>query len=255
MNAIRAFDPFGLFTTIAVGLFGDETATTWVRVFLTAIGAFTVMYATFALATWLVVGRALPALGIGRRFDARSPAPGQVAAELRGSAVSILVFGGVALSTHALIVADVLDVRWDVPVAVVALEVVVLLLWNEVHFYGCHRLLHTPWLFRRVHLEHHRSVTVTPLAAFRFHWFEAVLLSTVMPLAMLAHDFSAWALFALPPASLALNMLGHANHDFAPEARVDSIAAFGRRHSLHHHRPNGNYGFFTPWMDRVCGTA
>jgi Delta7-sterol 5-desaturase len=192
---------------------------------------------------------------IGAHIDQRPPGAGQIGAEIRGSIVSIFVFGLFAVLLHALIVSDRLTVSWDTSLARIAIESVVLLVWNEVHFYACHRMLHTPWLFRRVHLEHHRSIRVTPLAAYRFHWFEALLLSTVMPIAMLTHDFTVWALLVLPPVSLALNMFGHANYDVAPGAAAHQLAAFGRRHSDHHHDPKSNFGFFTPYLDRWLGTA
>ncbi|MEO7402320.1 MAG: sterol desaturase family protein, partial [Burkholderiales bacterium] len=222
---------------LAVALFAGDIATTAPRVFLASLGSFTAMYVIFSITTWFVTARLLPALKVGAPIDQRNPAPGQIGAEIRSSTVSILVFALFAVGIHVLIAHGWLSVNWHSAIAWIALETLVLLAWNEVHFYLCHRLLHTPWLFRHVHLEHHRSIRVTPLAAFRFHWFEALLLSTVMPIAMLVHEFSVWSLLALPPVSLALNMLGHSNYDVAPGLAEHQLPAFGRRHSLHHHRP------------------
>ena len=80
----------------------------------------------------------------------------------------------------------------------------VLLVWNDIHFYANHRLLHTRWL-RRFHAQHHRSLVTTPFSTYSFHPLEAALLGNVILLPMLLHDFSFAALLSLPVMSLLLN--------------------------------------------------
>ena len=74
---------------------------------------------------------------------------------------------------------------------------VVLAVWNDVHFWLNHRLLHLPWL-RRFHGAHHRSMVTTPFATYSFHPVEALLLGNVILPPMLVHDFSFWSLASLP---------------------------------------------------------
>lgn len=50
-----------------------------------------------------------------------------------------------------------------------------MILIHDVYFYFKHRLLHTKWLLRKVHVVHHRSVNPTPLSAYCFHPVEAIL--------------------------------------------------------------------------------
>ena len=59
---------------------------------------------------------------------------------------------------------------------VTAAWVVAGLLFNDAWFYGWHRTLHHPALFRHVHVVHHRSVDVNPFTSYSFHVVEAVLL-------------------------------------------------------------------------------
>jgi sterol desaturase/sphingolipid hydroxylase (fatty acid hydroxylase superfamily) len=132
-------------------------------------------------------------------------------------------------------------------------ETLALFLWNELHFFAMHRLLHIPLLFRFAHHAHHASLTTTPFSAYSFHWLEALLLGSVMPLAMLAHDFSFWSLLTLPIFSLALNALGHSNRDFFPRHPPEHVLGFSRRHARHHTDPRRHFGFSLPYLDRLFG--
>src|SRR5690606_40504614 len=71
----------------------------------------------------------------------------------------------------------------------IALEILALVAWNDVHFWINHRLLHTR-LLRRFHLPHHRSVVTTPFSTYSFHPVEALMLGNVILLPMVLHDFS-----------------------------------------------------------------
>jgi Delta7-sterol 5-desaturase len=130
-------------------------------------------------------------------------------------------------------------------------QLAALLLWNEVHFYLCHRLLHTPWLYRHVHRTHHRSAPPTPWATYSFHPLEAALLGSV-PLWLMPFfevDLLALGLFSL--ASLALNTLGHLG-----ELRgAPPLLGISARHAQHHRSARGNFGFLLPQPDRWLGTA
>ena len=190
---------------------------------------------------------------LGQVLDERPLKPGQRALELRQSLVSVLIFG-LGLVVPWL----VLQLGWarlatDAGAGRIALEIIVLMLWNDVHFWLCHRLLHLRRLVR-YHGMHHRSVVTTPWATFSFHPLEAILLGTVILPPMLVHDFSFWSLAAVPPLSLLLNLIGHSNYDFFPQVGDLHPLAASRRHHLHHARPQGNYGFALPVMDQLMGT-
>jgi len=95
----------------------------------------------------------------------------------------------------------------------------------------------------------------SPYAAYAFHWFEAVLMGTVTPLAMLVHGFELHSLALFPLAALVLNVLCHWNHDLLPDAPSTNWLAVTRRHGLHHTHVHGNYGFTLPLFDRLFGTT
>jgi lathosterol oxidase len=133
-------------------------------------------------------------------------------------------------------------------------EIFLLLVWNEIHFYINHRLLHTAML-KRFHLPHHRSVVTTPWASYCFHPVEAVMLGNVILLPMVVAEMSLIALIALPIFSIVFNNIGHSNYDFLPDAKRDRWWLNGaRRHHLHHACYQGNFGFMFPFMDRLFNT-
>lgn len=214
---------------------------------------FASIYAVLCGGNWLLTRFLLPALGVGHRIDPKPLRAGQILDELSLSSLSILIFGvGVVLPWLFLRLGWSHLASAPGPLRIAA-EAFVLLVWNDIHFYANHRLLHTRWL-RRFHAQHHRSLVTTPFSTYSFHPLEAVLLGNVILLPMLVHDFSFAALLSLPVASLLLNNLGHSNYDFRPSAGHEHWLSASRRHHLHHSRYHGNYGFLFNFMDDWLGT-
>jgi len=211
------------------------------------------IYLVFGAATWLLTRHVLPRLGIGRPLDTRPLAPGQLRREFAQSGLSILLFG-----TGMVFPWGLLQLGWarlypDAGAGRIALEILLLVAWNDVHFWINHRLLHTRAL-RRFHLPHHRSVVTTPFSTYSFHPVEALMLGNVILLPMMLHDFSFWSLLSVPLFSLFFNCVGHANYDFFTRVPYSHWFAASRRHHLHHACYGGNYGFQFTFMDRLFRT-
>lgn len=136
---------------------------------------------------------------------------------------------------------------WHVLLGLIALNV-----WNEIHFYLVHRLMHTRFFMANVHHVHHRSRVPTVKSVYSFHWFEALLLSTV-PLTL----GSVWPLAPLaiaiyPLNSLLFNFAGHCNYRLLlfKNTRLDMAS----RHIQHHRSVHISYGFVSSWLDRLFKT-
>ncbi len=222
-------------------------------VFLSFFLAFIAMYVGFAGGTLLVTRRILPRLSIGEVIDRRPLLPGQVRTEVLRSLVSIAVFASYGVATVAAERSGLVVIRWQETALSFLGDLLLLFLWNEVHFYLIHRLLHTRWLMRHVHTVHHRSVVPTPFSTYSFHWVEAVLLSSVMLLWLMVLPLGIGAVLCFPLLSLALNCIGHMNYAVFPGARLIDLMAGCRRHTWHHTH-GGNYGFYLPWLDALFGT-
>jgi sterol desaturase/sphingolipid hydroxylase (fatty acid hydroxylase superfamily) len=230
-------------------------------------GAVLVQFLTGALSYFAVVGLVFFGvwhLGRERFRWARIPAPSrfgrdQVIREVGNTCVTLfagMASGGAVVALRA--------AGWtrlsEAPVG--ALEilawVVAGILVNDAWFYGWHRMLHHPLLFRHVHAVHHRSIDVNPFTSYSFHAVEAMILGLwIVPAAMVL-PVPMLALGILQIVGLLNNVMAHLGYEFLPRwilrvpvLRWTNTATF---HSLHHTRPGGNFGLHTRIWDRVFGT-
>ncbi len=218
----------------------------------TVFVAFLSLYAAFAGLGWWLSRRILPAFKIGAVLDKSPLRKGQIKKEVYRSIRSIAIFAIYGALTVELFRAGIVSVSWDASWTRTSLDILLLFVWNELHFFACHRLLHTRWLYRHVHRIHHESIPPTPFSIFSFHWFEALLLGSVMITAMLLRTFSVWALLALPVFSALFNTIGHWNYNLFAGTNRRSASA---EHGKHHERVTGNYGFYLPYLDRMFQTT
>ena len=229
-----------------------ESLTAW-EVMFWGLVFFAGIYLLFGGTSWVLTKHILPRLGIGHILDPRPLAPRQLGREIKLSGMSILIFGCGMIFPWGLLQLGWAHLTPAASAQRIALEIFALLIWNDVHFWLNHRLLHTSWL-RRFHVPHHRSTVTTPFSTYSFHPIEALMLGNVILLPMLMHDFSFWALFSVPLFSLFFNCIGHANYDFFSKVSYQHWFAASRRHHLHHACYHGNYGFQFTFMDRIFGT-
>ena len=167
--------------------------------------------------------------------------------EKRHSIVSIVIFGFSSWPLIYLIRTGVITLLPD-SVLNTVIGLVVLTLWNEVHFFIVHRFMHLPFFMKHVHFIHHRSAVPTVWSVYSFHWFEALLLSTV-PLALAPFvPLSAMGIALYPLASVLLNFAGHCNYRFG-NGHGPSWQLLGTRHAEHHSKRRQNYGFASSFLD------
>ncbi len=133
-----------------------------------------------------------------------------------------------------------------------------MLLMHDTYFYWIHRMMHSPLLFKRFHLVHHKSINPSPLAAYAFHPLEAILESLIFVIFLFTIPIHPILLTTFFIFSLLYNVYGHLGFELYP-------ANFNRHwlgkwvntsisHNQHHQYFKGNYGlYFTLW-DRLMGT-
>jgi len=223
--------------------------------FSQAIGYFVVVGAIYALVwRWGAVRWRSARIPGPRRVDAR-----QIRREV-GHTLTTLVAGtasaGVVLVLHAKGLARISEA--PTPVWEILAWVVGALVFNDAWFYGWHRLLHHPRLFRHVHAVHHGSVDVNPFTSYSFHVVEALLLGAWIVPAAVFLPIPMAALGLLQGIGLANNVMAHLGYEFLPPwilkvplLRWTNTATF---HSLHHTRSRGNFGLHSRLWDRLFGT-
>lgn len=179
---------------------------------------------------------------------------GQKKREIWQSMRSIFIF-----SLQGIFIQQGLHLNWfEISFTVNAwliLQVLILFLWNEIHFYLVHIFLHTRFMMKNVHWVHHVSKEPTVFSTFSFHWIEAFLLGTVIIFPLFIFPFQALAILSLPIMSWLINLLGHCNYDFFSEHHPERLLKFSYRHSMHHKTAKGNFGFLLPWLDRLFKTV
>lgn len=171
----------------------------------------------------------------------------RIPVEIRYSILSILVFGFSGILMLFFVKNQWVSFRENT-IFNALWGLVVLFVWNEIHFFAMHRLLHIPFFYRHVHKIHHQSKIPTVYSVYSFHWIEAILLSAVPFFIVPFIHFSPAAVGLFPVLSILFNFAGHCNYRFG-SGKGNMLGQFGTRHASHHFRNKGEYGFVTPFMD------
>ena len=126
-------------------------------------------------------------------------------------------------------------------------------IWSAFHFYWVHRLLHVPFLYKRVHSLHHRNVNIGPWSGFSMHPVEHFLYlsSTCIHWILASHPVHIifHVIYLGPGAAMT-----HAGYEdlLIKDKRRLALGTF--YHQLHHRYYECNYGNQEmPW-DRWFGT-
>jgi 4-alpha-methyl-delta7-sterol-4alpha-methyl oxidase len=137
----------------------------------------------------------------------------------------------------------------------VAAQVAFLFVLDDALYYGLHRLLHTPWLYRRVHALHHRVTTPCALTGHYMHPLEFGAVSLLVmgpPLLLGVHVGVLWLWVALRQA---LAALGHCGYQLPVDPlRLIPTYRGAAFHDFHHRRFRGNYASALDHLDRLLGT-
>lgn len=220
----------------------------YVQLYGLSFGYFLFLY--FVVGTFfLSICKFLEGKKVLHKIESKEVQKEQVAFEIKHSIKSIVVFGFSIIPIIYLVRVGVIELLPNTWFNVL-LGVTILTLWNEVHFYIVHRIMHQKYLMKHIHIIHHKSYIPTIYSVYSFHWVEALLLSTV-PLTIVPFiPFSLLAVFIYPLVSILLNFAGHCNYRFA-DGKGTSWRLFGTYHNEHHSRGRKNYGFVLNFLDRL----
>lgn len=134
-----------------------------------------------------------------------------------------------------------------------------LFLLHDFYFYWMHRMMHTKFLFRHVHLVHHKSTNPSPWTAYAFHPFEAIIEAGIIPLAVFTLPIHKFAFISFMLFQIIYNVYGHLGYEIMPRwirgTRLGSYLNTSTHHNDHHRYFKGNYGLYTRCWDRLWETV
>ena len=138
------------------------------------------------------------------------------------------------------------------------LSIGLMVLIHDAYFYWMHRLMHHPFLYRKIHLIHHRSTNPSPWTAYAFHPIEAVIEAGILVLIVFVLPCHVMALISFFLFQIMYNVYGHLGYELYP-AKLNQHK-WGKwlntsvAHNQHHHHFEGNYGLYFTFWDRLMGT-
>lgn len=180
----------------------------------------------------------------------KKPVPkNQISREIKYSIGSILIFGFSGFPIIYWIRSGFVTLAPD-SILNIIMGLIILNVWNEIHFYTVHRIMHLPFFMRNVHKIHHQSVVPTVYSVYSFHWLEAFLLSTVPIIIVPFISFAPSAIAIYPLTSILFNYSGHCNYRFG-SGKGRSWKLFGTNHNEHHSKFTNNYGFVSDLLDKL----
>jgi len=198
---------------------------------------------------------------LAHRIQASFPARGDVAHEIRSSMWAMACSGLASIIFFGLIQRGSTQMYFDVAQhgwGYFAFSILLGIVGYDAWFYWQHRLLHTPWWFRRAHQVHHHATNPTPFANFAHHWIEISLGNAffigfvlVVPMHPVAYGLVSMFIFGW-------GMVAHLGYELYPAWFAQS-RAFGwinsaTHHNMHHSHVGCNYGMFFNFWDRAMAT-
>ncbi len=231
----------------------DRWLTAWQHAPLPAAWLIAVGFHLFIYVFWACAiaafCRVLQACGAGAVLDQRPMFSAQPRTEILRGLANCLVVSLVTLACVRSAAGLWPSTPWLVPVQVLAL-----ILFYDLAWYGIHRLLHTRPL-RALHGVHHRSVRTTPWSGLSVHPLEAVLIELPVLAFMLATPFGLGPMVIFQFTLHFGSSVGHGNFDpFARLQGLDWLKRFMRIHQQHHARGNVNFAAFFAHWDQLFGT-
>ena len=176
------------------------------------------------------------------------------------SLISVTIFATVALVTFYFLkdytrtYANIEEYGWGYYV----FTWVFMLFVHDTYFYWMHRAMHSPKLYKYVHLIHHKSTNPSPWTAYAFHPLEATLEAMIVPILAFSIPIHAPAIGFFFLFQIIYNVYGHLGFELYPKnfhkTRIGKYINTSVAHNLHHDKFHGNYGLYFLFWDRWMGT-
>lgn len=141
----------------------------------------------------------------------------------------------------------------------IILSIIVLVVADDLWFYGLHRLMHkNQFIYRKIHLVHHKAMPPIPLDYLFAHPIEPLFASfgLVVGALVLIPLFGAINIYGLAIYAfyrIIHELCVHSGFVIVPEKWL-GIVGSSRHHFNHHKYLNGNYASAFTYLDKLFGT-
>ena len=129
---------------------------------------------------------------------------------------------------------------------------------HDTYFYWMHRLMHSPAIFKFVHLIHHKSTNPSPFAAYAFHPLEAIIEAGIFLVFVFTIPVHLFHLLFFFLFMIVYNVYGHLGWELYPNGFskhwLGKWINTSVNHNQHHQYFRGNYGLYFLFWDRIMGT-
>ncbi|WP_296700705.1 sterol desaturase family protein [Algoriphagus sp.] len=126
---------------------------------------------------------------------------------------------------------------------------------HDIYFYLTHRLLHIPFLFKKVHLIHHTSTNPNPWTAFSFHPIEGVIQIGIVPILAFFLPIPELAVIIFTVFMSLLSVYGHCGYELRAEKwKGFEVFNTALHHQQHHQFVRYNFGIYLSIWDKLFGT-
>lgn len=129
---------------------------------------------------------------------------------------------------------------------------------EDFFFYWNHRLMHLPFLYKRVHKIHHEFKNTIHIASVYTHWLEFILGNFVPMMAsliMLGDKMHVTTLTGYILIRVIGTYAGHSGFEFPWMPTLDILSAGCAFHNYHHLKNMGNYGSHSWVWDYLFRTS
>ena len=219
-------------------------------------------YFIFVGGVFLLTDYLLKSWFLKRRIQPQAPSRKQMLSELRWTVVNYIgcsVFFYLAFRLGLIGAGRIYSEPNQYGYIWLGLSLPVLLLAGDAYYYWFHRLLHTPYFFKKIHCIHHTSTNPTALSFGTSHPLESILGQPwfILPLIMPIHGGIFAAYIAITKA---VSLYFHIGYEVYPhqfkEKKILRWFGSGTDHNNHHQFQGVNYAIifhhWDLWMKTSC---
>ena len=177
--------------------------------------------------------------------------------EIKNTCMNLLVFGICGLFLGFSIQAGWTNVYFK-PLSMLTeigygfLTFLIALLIHDFYFYLTHRILHLPFLFKKIHFWHHQSTAVNAWSSFSFHPIEGLFQIGIVLVVAFVLPINGIVLALFAAFLLFMSVYGHCGYELRPnKLKAFNIFNTSFHHAQHHEYVRYNFGIYTTFWDQL----